>query len=321
VSSTAGCQLPAKHAHSRYRPTQLLQQTGEAVSDALRIEPKVAKAADPTSLDFTSGPVKPGLHLSAAAVMEQNGQLDEARRHYEEVLKADPTNRTALVGLARLHHRQGNLEAAITAYRRAAGTLANDPVVLNDLALCLARANRHDEAIAQLRTAVALKPDSLMYRNNLAAVLIQAHRADEAVGVLAEQHGLAVAHYNVGYLLNQQGEVGAASAHFVRSLQENPTFEPARLMLDRVIPQVGRRPERRVVDPNKFSAASGATPAAGIQPVQYVTTSQPAVAPARAIEPEVELNALPPIRLPAAAAVHRTQPTTPGFIPPTPNGS
>jgi predicted Zn-dependent protease len=196
--------------------------------------------------------------------------------------------------------------------------LANDPVVLNDLALCLARAQRHDEAIEQLRSAVALKPDSLLYRNNLAAVLIQSHRADEAVHVLAETHGLAVAHYNVGYLLNQQGEVGAASAHFVRSLQENPSFEPARTMLDRVIPQVGRRPETRVADPTRSSAARTDAAVTRVQTAHYAAAVQSGSIPAPAGGSPALSDAPPQIRRPAAGATRRPKSNTPGFIPPSP---
>jgi Flp pilus assembly protein TadD len=353
VISAAGCNLTPKQQQSNYSPTGLLQRTGDSVGSALHIEPKVVKAIDPTSLQYDAGPVKPSLHLSAAAVMEQNGQLDEARKHYEQVLKAEPSNRSALIGVARLYHRQGDTNAAIQAYRRAAQSAGNDPVILNDLALCLARADRTDEAIENLRSAMAMKPDSLLYRNNLAAILVQSNRADDAVSVLAETHGAAVAHYNVGYLLNQHGEPAAASAHFVRSLQADPSFEPAQTMLDRVVPQVGRRPERDLTGRPDLSAA-GVTPpstmaveSAGapgrsvvatvagptankslatnvatvpedthVQPAQFAES--PADMSSIASQPDIDLSQLPPIRLPLTNRARRPTTETGGFIAPAP---
>ena len=261
VTCTAGCQTGPEQGAPKYNSLQRLQQTGSRLTDALRIEPKVVKALDETSLEYDHGPIKPGLHLSAASVMEESGQLDGALDHYASVLGIEPANRKALIGVARIHHRQGKLNESIADYRRAIQILGNDPVILNDLGLCLARANRHEEAIGSLRAALAMRPDSLMYRNNLAAVLVRAQRPDDAVGVLAQSHGLAVAHYNVGYLLNQEGEPAAASAHFVRSLQANPTFGPAKTMLDQVVPQIGRRPEKSLADRPNLSSVDRQVPA------------------------------------------------------------
>jgi Tfp pilus assembly protein PilF len=272
TTCTLGCQSD-KAAVNKFDRPGFFQQTQASVEEALRIEPKVESMPDPTSLGFDSGPVKPNLHLTAAAVMEQNGELDAAHEHYRKALEMEPSSRPALIGIARLHHRAGKLNEAIAAYQHAARTVGNDPVILNDLALCLTHARRHPEAIETLRAAVAAKPDSLLYRNNLAAVLVEANRADEAVQVLAEKHGLAVAHYNVGYLLNRHGQPTAASAHFTHSLRVNPSFEPARAMLDRVLPEVGRPAEPRV--------ANGLLPSSSASHVPTTSGSPAMAAPTR----------------------------------------
>ena len=80
-----------------------------------------------------------------------------------------------------------------------------------------------------------------MYRNNLATVLLEAGRADDAVAVLTESHGPAVAHYNVGYLLNQRGDSAEALQHFQEALEIDPNFGAARAMFEKVAPQIGQR--------------------------------------------------------------------------------
>jgi tetratricopeptide (TPR) repeat protein len=351
-----GCQSDPKPSARTYQPLEFLQHTQASVEEALRIEPKVAKAADPTRLDYNAGPIKPNLHLSAAAVMEQNGQLDTALEHYQQVLAMESSNRAALIGVARLHHRAGSMDEAIAAYQNAAQVVGNDPVILNDLALCLTRTNRHAEAIESLRAALVLKPDSLLYRNNLAAVLVESKRVDEAVQVLTETHGLAVAHYNVGYLLNRHGEPAAASAHFVQSLRADPSFQPAKTMLDRVLPEVGQRREQRIADraPPSASAAvrptqpGGASvpppstepphdlpPQTAIAPASLLTSDalpgevRPTeFAPAHSLEtapqvdvataPRIDVPQVPPIRLPVPVSARRVSEGPGGFIAPAP---
>lgn len=196
---------------------------------------------DPTSLQSPSQPIGLDLHLSAARMLEQQGNLSGALQHYAQILAQQPNNRHALIGQARLMHRLGNMDAALQTYRTALKRLGDDPVVLNDYGLCLARSEKPTEAVSTLRTALQLQPNNAMYRNNLAAVLVQADRPDQAVDVLAKAHGAVIAHYNVAYLLNQRGYADLAHFHFSESLRHDPGFAPARTMMDRIAPVIGRR--------------------------------------------------------------------------------
>jgi tetratricopeptide (TPR) repeat protein len=218
------------------------------------------------------------------------------------------------------------------------------------MALCLVRAQQDAEAIERLRAAVSLKPDSLMYRNNLAAILVQAQRSDEAVGVLADAHGAAVGHYNVGYLLNQQGNAAAASAHFVQSLRANPSFEPARQMLNRVLPAVGQGPVDRVAErPARPVISNQSSPVRRLgEPTptstpdtrdsgslhhestmlradalaQRAVYSEPVaedpVSTSVVNEPGIDLAQLPPIRVPTLVADRRANSSLGGYVAPIP---
>lgn len=235
---------PALASQPNSVPGKLAKRTMDSVRGAFQVESQDARSLDPTHLLFDPGELQPELYLSAAQLMEQRGQLAEAAAHYEHLLTLEPSNRAALIGAPRLAHRMGNLDQAIAGYQRALAVVGQDPVVLNDLGLCLARAGRHPEAVQTLQTALAGNPASLMYRNNLAAVLVESQRTDEAVAVLAETHGPAVAHYNVGYMLQQREQYERAQGHFERVLEIHPEFPPAVAMLEKISPRLGQRPVR-----------------------------------------------------------------------------
>jgi tetratricopeptide (TPR) repeat protein len=267
---------PAIASQSDSMTGRIAQRTMDSVRGALNIDSQAAGSLDPTHLQFDPGTLRPELYLTAAQLMEQRGQFPEAVAHYEYLLTIEPTNRAALIGAARLAHRMGNLDQAIAGYQRALTVVGQDPVVLNDLGLCLARAGRHPEAVQTLSAALVANPESLMYRNNLAATLVESQRTDEAVAVLQETHGPAVAHYNVGYMLQQRKQYESAERHFQRVLEIHPEFAPAMAMLDKISPRLGQRTVPNV----PYSATQ---PAAAARPVSLPATvpaSIPASLPA-----------------------------------------
>jgi Tfp pilus assembly protein PilF len=89
----------------------------------------------------------------------QAGRDDEARRAYEQALRADGKNADALLGLATLAVRRGETDAAHVYYLRA---LEADPSDATARAGVLGAARHGDEAAAesQLKTALSEQPGS-----------------------------------------------------------------------------------------------------------------------------------------------------------------
>lgn len=294
-----------------------LQQTASSVKSALTIQPRVVPAADETSLTFNPGPLEPDLFVAAAAVMEQQNRNAEAVKKYNEALALDANHREALVGLARLKHREGDLAGALETYQRALQAHPQDAVLLNDVGLCYARAGQSDNALAMLQQAVQLNPDSTLYRNNMAAVLVEANRSADAVALLAPTYGTAVAYYNVGYLLQQRGESQAAVGHFAAALDANPSLEPARLMLHRLAPQMAQRPDAVTVPAASRLPATSAPGASAPGRSPAMQDAEPSAAvparPAVYAETAAAYQSLPPFAAAAAPAVvahvsHEVQP-------------
>ena len=82
------------------------------------------------------------------------GELDAARRELERVLGSAQENLSAIRGLAEIHHRQGDVKAALTQYQRALSLAPNDP----DLEETVADLTRRLESSA--RSEPAVTPDS-----------------------------------------------------------------------------------------------------------------------------------------------------------------
>lgn len=191
--------------------------------------PKVVRTNDPVRLS-TQTEVSADVHIEAARLHEQRGDLAAAARGYGRALKADPDNQVALLCFARLYDRNSRFEDAEKLYQRAVAQHPTSGQAANDYGLCLVRRGEVGEGLEQLSRAVELSPQEPRYRNNLAQVLVADGRVDEALQQLSAVHSEAAAHYNVGHWLQSQGNP-AALAHFTRAAELDPTLQAAQQMV------------------------------------------------------------------------------------------
>jgi tetratricopeptide (TPR) repeat protein len=133
--------------------------------------------------------------------------------------------------LARLYERQQQYAEAEQVYRSALSAAPTDAMAHNDLGLCYIKQRRYDESIECFQKAIELRPHHTQYRNNMADVLVRADRQREAFGHLTSVHSLPEAHYNLGYLLRQNGQMAPARQHLMAALQVDPGFTPAEQLL------------------------------------------------------------------------------------------
>jgi Tfp pilus assembly protein PilF len=197
-----------------------------------KAEPPFGSQPDslPSSISLAGKQTPPGatVYIATAQLHEKSGNYASAAEHYEKALKAEPNNLPSLLGYARLLDRQNKLVEATTLYERAAKAHPQSPAAHNDLALCYARRGMMSQAIDELNLAVKQAPDRALYRNNLATVFVHQNRLDEALLQLKAVHTEPIAYYNLGYLLQQQGQDALAMAQFNRAAQIDPNFYEAR---------------------------------------------------------------------------------------------
>ncbi|ADB16843.1 Tetratricopeptide TPR_2 repeat protein [Pirellula staleyi DSM 6068] len=207
------------------------KKTTSAVSGAFSSKPNGDVTEDPVSLSTKPKKVGPDVYVAAARLLENQGKFEEAQAQYDKALKVSPKDLNTLVSLARMYDRQGQSAKAVELYRKAIAAHPESGMAYNDLGLCYARQKDLPQSMANLHKAVELQPANVKYRNNLATVQVEAGRADEAIKTLSAVNPQAVAHYNVGYLLEQKGNAQGAAQHMARAVELDPSMQAAREML------------------------------------------------------------------------------------------
>jgi tetratricopeptide (TPR) repeat protein len=117
------------------------------------------KKKEPPSTAGTGEPIR----LNAAADIE----------NYKEILRKDPNNLQALIGIGNLYFDTNRDLLAIEHYRKA---LAMDPTnsnVRTDMAICYRRSGNPVQAVEELKRAISTTPRHAQSRYNLGVILIQ----------------------------------------------------------------------------------------------------------------------------------------------------
>ena len=100
--------------------------------------------------------VNEAAYAAAVAPLERAGKPREALASYRALLARWPDNLVGLIGLGNVEYAAGNLEAAESAFRRAASAHPQSGAALNNFAFVLGQRGKLDEAEAAARAAVAL---------------------------------------------------------------------------------------------------------------------------------------------------------------------
>jgi Tfp pilus assembly protein PilF len=240
-----------------------LGKLGEAVTPKPRVEP----ADDPVSLATEA---KPGveLHVAVARLYVESGKLTEAAKHYQEALRREPNNLPALLGYAHLKDLLEEPAEARKLYLQAVRAHPKEASAHNNLALFYAGRGMLNESSAAMARAIQLQPKNPKYRNNIAQLLVTMGQTTEAFAHLSAVHRPAVAHYNLGYLLERQGQSQAAAQQFTVALQTDSSLVAARRGLER-LQGLSARPQPPG-DPVRLGTrvSSGSVRPSGNAPVQ-----------------------------------------------------
>jgi len=118
------------------------------------------------------------IRLNAAAAIE----------NYKEILRKDPNNLQALIGIGNLYFDTNRDLLAIENYRKA---LAVDPTnsnVRTDMAICYRRSGNPAKAVEELKKAISTNPRHAQSRRNLGIILI--HDMNDVEGGIKAWEGL-----------------------------------------------------------------------------------------------------------------------------------
>jgi tetratricopeptide (TPR) repeat protein len=253
---------------------------------------------DPISLNTPVGPPTPELVISLAQMSERQGNVPQARHHYQRALATWPRNVALLRQAARMEDRQGQYAVAESLYRQAVAADSSSAGALNDLGLCLARQGKLDASMQVIEQSIQLAPHEARYRNNAAIVLVEMRQDQQALAHLSAVHGSPEANYNLGQLLVQRGRADEAAQYFIAAIEQKPDLQAAHDALASL----------------QGSAATIATDAPENVTAPAVSTepSVPPVAPMAV--PHQALPAGPQFDYPSSA--RSPDPTTSSYLPP-----
>jgi tetratricopeptide (TPR) repeat protein len=164
----------------------------------------------------------------AAEAQRRAGNLVAAEAEYKAILAE------AYYKLGKIYSAQGNYQEAMTTLERASSLPDSPTEVLVDLAIAYFHAGQYQKAFAPLTKALALNPQSAAARHMLGKTHFMLGEFEKATPELEAALKLAPKDYDVAYTLGL--------AHLKRR-----QFPAAKEIYDRMVEQLGDRPQLRVL--------------------------------------------------------------------------
>ena len=232
-----------------------LAETRVLVGEAFESMGQLAEAARAYALVPAESPLSLMAQIGEAGVLENSGQIDEARAVLIEMVAANPESVVAPQVLGDFLRRNGDHAAAIAAYDQSVAAIeaqGNTP----GWTLYFARAVSHERsgdwtrAEADFRAALALEPEQPTLLNYLGYSLVERHeKLDEALdmierAVAAEPDSGAIVD-SLAWALFRLGRYDEALPHMERAVELLPTDPILNDHLGDVYWAVGRQREAR----------------------------------------------------------------------------
>ncbi len=166
-------------------------------------------------------------HLGVGEILEQQGRVPEAEKHYRLALQNRIYRAEELATLGRFCLRKGWFGEAVTNLEDAIKLNPGDAALRSALAEALNRLGRKSEADAQFAMAARLDPSQIQSRYLLGLELGRAGKPAEAAVQFREvvrlQPDLVEGRLNLGLALAQQGLNREALEQFEEALRLSPT--------------------------------------------------------------------------------------------------
>jgi tetratricopeptide (TPR) repeat protein len=176
--------------------------------------------------------------LALGLTLVKTGRLEEASVYLEEVLRRDPTNGRANLGLARIAARQERTADAVACYHRAiygswpANQVANQVQARFELAAFLEKARLRTQAAAELQAIIGFVPHDTAAKKRIGRLLLDygspRQSADVFRGLARENNRDAEAYAGLGTAEFAEDQYAAAREALRSALRLNPSDEATR---------------------------------------------------------------------------------------------
>jgi Flp pilus assembly protein TadD len=192
-----------------------------------RLYSQVGRGGDGLALArevVTANPKAVGGHFVIGEIQLQRGQPKAAVDSLTTALRLSPEHGPAQLALANAYERSGDVDRALTEYRRAQTLMPKEPAAYNNVAWIHASSGRNlDEALRQARKAHELSPNSAAVLDTLGYVHFRRGEFGQAEPLLRRAAELsssnATIQYHLGMTLYRLARSEEAAAALQRSLQ------------------------------------------------------------------------------------------------------
>ena len=228
----------------------------------------------------------------------KQSKQEQARKAYEQALKADPHYMPAYLRLANLYASMNDHAHAEATYRQAAQAFPKEARVFFEMGKCYGAQKKWDESIPALTRAAELEPENRQYVKTLGWTQARAGRFDDSLATFRKVYDEPEAHYQLALMLEHLGQKDLCRQHLEAALKDPRSMDKAKALLAKL---------------------DGPPPADEVQTASYVTSAKPpeSAAPAPADEGAAAAKGLllpPPPHIP----IRYEDPAAPPALPPLP---
>jgi tetratricopeptide (TPR) repeat protein len=223
--------------------TQDAARAKAAYAQAVELEAQ-ARYADALPLLWEAAQLAPDaadIQNRLGEALERIGALDAAVEAYQRALACDQAFRKATNNLILALAKSGKTADALSLARAAVAAAPGDPDRLFTLGLAQAEYNL-DDAADTFRRVLTIAPRHGLARYNLALALKRADRPTEAAAELIELLEIEPrpeAHYQLGVIYWQQGQLDRAADALRAAIQSRPEYAEAHYTLGAVLKAKG----------------------------------------------------------------------------------
>ncbi len=175
--------------------------------------------------------ILPETHFAAGMLFERQGQVDKAVTQYRKAVALNHHYVAAYHRLGLVLSAVGHHDDALVALQRAAELRPENAAIRNNLGFEYLLTGQFAEAEDALRQAVRLQPTFARAHINLGLVLAKTGRFDDALVSFRQVLPEADAYYNLGLVFRGQQRYLEAITAFERTLSLDPEFTAARTQL------------------------------------------------------------------------------------------
>ena len=184
-------------------------------------------------------------HYDSAVDLAKADRLEDAVKQYRQVLAFNPDHAHAHNNLGAIFAGQGRVREAMAEYHEALRIDAEDSRAHKNLGVALlGQPGQLDEAVTHFKRSLAIDPEQATVEEGLGTALARQGKVEEAtkhfrqaVRIEPEQ---ASAHFNLGAALFNQGNIEEAVKHYRKALELKPDFLDAHLSIADILEHQGK---------------------------------------------------------------------------------